>query len=63
MALASFLRESSSERNRPPEPPRIYIKDIPPDAKLTFVDFVPSVTHRDKKDKVYYHPFRYVLLV
>ncbi|CAG2116947.1 unnamed protein product, partial [Medioppia subpectinata] len=63
MALASFLRECKGERNRPPEPPRIYARDIPPDAKLTFVDFVPSVTHRDKKDKIFYHPFRILLEV
>ncbi|CAG2165157.1 unnamed protein product [Oppiella nova] len=51
------------ERNRPPEPPRIYGRDIPSDAKLTFVDFVPSVTHRDKRDKIFYHPFRILLEV
>jgi hypothetical protein len=60
MALASFLRECRGERNRPPEPPRIYARDIPQDARLTFVDFVPSVTHRDKRDKIFYHPFRYI---
>jgi hypothetical protein len=57
---AVYLNRISREKNCPekPEAPLILEKEIPHDARFTFVDFVPSVHQFSSDSRVEYHTFR-----
>ncbi|CAG2161784.1 unnamed protein product [Oppiella nova] len=60
---AVYLNRISREKNCPekPEDPLILEKEIPHDARFTYVDFVPSVHQFSGNSQVEYHSFRFLV--